>query len=78
MMDQNNELGFTLMTTGVEPFLGVGYGNEAFEVSRCLAAGLRESPLVPHARTLRLMRLMDEVRAQVGLEYPGRADTPRA
>ncbi|MFC5175793.1 Gfo/Idh/MocA family protein [Nocardioides taihuensis] len=58
--------------TGAEPVLGGGLGNEALEVARCLAAGRRESTLVPHERTLRLMRLMDDVRAQVGLEYPGR------
>ena len=40
-----------------------GYGNEIAEVQRCLRAGLRESPLVPHAQTLTLMRQMDDVRA---------------
>ena len=34
---------------GDEPVLGTGLGNEAAEVARCLAEGLRESPLVPHA-----------------------------
>jgi predicted dehydrogenase len=67
------------LLTGEEPVLGTGLGNEALEVARCLAAGRRESELVPHAQTLRLMRLMDEVRAQVGLEYPREgADTPPA
>lgn len=54
---------------GVEPLLGTGLGNEAAEVGRCLRAGLRESPLVPHAQTLTLMRQMDEVRRQVGVRY---------
>ncbi len=54
---------------GVGPVLGTGLGNEAAEVVRCVRAGLRESPLVPHARTLRLMGVMDEVRRQVGVEY---------
>ncbi len=51
--------------------LGLGYGNEAAEVGRCLRAGLRESPLVPHAQTAALMRQLDEVRHQVGVRYPG-------
>ena len=56
---------------GVEPLLGNGLGNEAAEVQRCLAAGLRESPLVPHEQTLRILRQMDDLRRQVGLVYPG-------
>ncbi len=55
---------------GAEPVIGEGYGNEAVEVARCLAEGWRESPLVPHARTLRLMGQMDDVRRQVGVVYP--------
>ena len=34
-------------------------------------AGLRESPLVPHEQTLRILRQMDDLRRQVGLVYPG-------
>ncbi|GAB2451465.1 Gfo/Idh/MocA family oxidoreductase [Nocardioides hungaricus] len=52
-----------------EPVIGQGYGNEIAEVGRCLAAGLRESPLVPHAQTLSLLRQMDGVRAQVGVSF---------
>jgi predicted dehydrogenase len=58
---------------GDEPVIGRGYGNEALEVGRCLAAGLRESPLVPHAQTLTLLRQMDELRQQVGVRLPGDA-----
>jgi len=54
----------------VEPVIGRGYGNEALEVGRCLAAGLRESPLVPHEQTLALLRQMDDVRRQVGVHLP--------
>lgn len=53
------------------PLLGSGLGNEAAEVQRCLAEGLRESPLVPHGRTLRLMGQMDDLRRQIGVSYPG-------
>jgi predicted dehydrogenase len=61
--------GERVVVEGDEPVLGGGYGNEAAEVVRCLRAGLRESPLVPHAQTLALMRQMDEVRRQVGVRY---------
>jgi predicted dehydrogenase len=54
---------------GDEPVIGRGYGNEIAEVVRCLRAGLRESPLVPHAQTVALMRQMDDVRAQIGVRY---------
>jgi predicted dehydrogenase len=54
-----------------EPVIGRGYGNEAAEVNRCLRAGLLESPLVPHAQTLTLMRQMEEIRRQTGIRYPG-------
>lgn len=54
-----------------EPVIGRGYGNEVAEVHRCLRAGLRESPLVPHAQTLTIMRQMDDVRRQVGVSFPG-------
>ncbi len=52
------------------PFVGNGYTHEAIEVSRCLRAGLRESPIVPLDESLRLMQVLDECRRQVGLVYP--------
>ena len=52
-----------------ERHLGLRY--EACEVARCITDGLTESPLMPHAETLRVMRLLDEVRRQVGVVYPG-------
>jgi predicted dehydrogenase len=55
---------------GLEPVIGTGLGNEALHVAHCLRDGLRESPLVPHAMSLRLAALMDDVRRQVGVTYP--------
>ncbi|MCW2766015.1 MAG: oxidoreductase domain protein, partial [Nocardioides sp.] len=63
--------GATVRIGGDEPVIGRGYGNEIAEVGRCLAAGLRESPLVPHEQTLALMRGMDDIRRQIGVRYPG-------
>ncbi|UQU65358.1 Gfo/Idh/MocA family oxidoreductase [Couchioplanes caeruleus] len=51
------------------PFEGRGYQFEAIEVQRCLAAGLPESPLVPHMATLDVMTMMDTIRAEVGVDY---------
>ena len=52
------------------PFDGGGYHFEAAEVGRCLAAGLLESPLVPHATTIEVLDILDTARAQIGLAYP--------
>jgi predicted dehydrogenase len=60
-----------LRIDGREPVIGGGYAHEAIEFQRCLAEGLLESPLVPHAQTLMIMRQMDDLRAQVGVRYPG-------
>jgi predicted dehydrogenase len=49
---------------------GNGLGYEAEEVMRCLSAGLTESPLVPHAETLDIMRILDQIREQIGVRYP--------
>ena len=54
---------------GAVPVIGQGYGNEIVEVGRCLREGLAESPLVPHAQTLTLMRQMDDLRRQIGVRY---------
>jgi predicted dehydrogenase len=54
---------------GLEPVIGTGLGNEATHVQECLHAGRLESPLVPHAQTLTLIRQMDDVRRQIGVSY---------
>ncbi|MFC8846607.1 MULTISPECIES: Gfo/Idh/MocA family protein [unclassified Micromonospora] len=65
----------TLHRAGAEPetipadLTGGGYQYEAIEVQRCLAAGLTESPLVPHATTLEVMALLDDIRTQIGVHY---------
>ena len=50
---------------------GNGLRFEIAEVHRCLAAGLTESPSMPLAETLGLMSVLDSIRAQIGLVYPG-------
>jgi predicted dehydrogenase len=51
------------------PVIGTGLANEAIEVMRCLRAGETESPLVPLDETVEIMRVMDDVRRQVGVVY---------
>lgn len=53
------------------PYLGNGYVHEALEAQRCWRAGLVESPLMTHEQTLHLMGVLDEIRRQVGVRYPG-------
>jgi len=44
---------------------------EAAEVARRVTAGELESPLMPLDETLTIMAAMDQVRAQLGVRYPG-------
>lgn len=46
-----------------------GFEHEIREVTDCLNKGLLESPLMPHEFSLKLSRIMDEVREQVGVVY---------
>ena len=64
------EPGEPVLITPDEPVVGQGYAHEIVEVGRCLREGLRESPLVPHAQTLAIMRQMDALRAQLGVRFP--------
>jgi predicted dehydrogenase len=50
--------------------VGSGYVHELREVTRCLQLGLTESPVMPLDHTLASMRLLDGVRAQLGVVYP--------
>ena len=68
---------FTLYRNGAEPeifhvpYEGTGLAHEAVEAMRCLREGLLESPLVPWRSTLEVMGIMDEVREQIGVRFPG-------
>ena len=53
------------------PYLGNGYVHEAIEAQRCWRAGLIESPAMTHDQTLHLMGVLDEIRKQTGVRYPG-------
>lgn len=53
------------------PFRGNGYVHEVEEVQRCLTEGRLESDIMPLDETQRMMELMDELRRQWGVFYPG-------
>ncbi|MEU8825218.1 Gfo/Idh/MocA family oxidoreductase [Streptomyces sp. NPDC048636] len=44
---------------------------EAAEAARCIAAGQRESELMPLDETLRLMHVLDDIRRDLGVAFPG-------
>ena len=50
---------------------GEGLRFQVEEVHRCLAAGLLESPVMPWRETIGNRRVLDDIRAQVGVRYPG-------
>ena len=47
-----------------------GYEYQVKESRRCMEAGLLESPMMPHAETLAIMRQMDNMRQEWGVHYP--------
>ena len=54
----------------VRPFIANGYSHEAMEVADCVRAGRLESKTMPLNESLLVMRIMDAVRAQLGMKYP--------
>lgn len=47
-----------------------GYEYQVYECQRCISRGLLESPMMPHAETLAIMRQMDSLRQDWGVKYP--------
>jgi hypothetical protein len=43
---------------------------EAAEVARCVAAGRLDSPIRPLADSIRTLRILDEIRSQIGAAFP--------
>lgn len=67
---------FTIFIKGTEPEAykyeheGFGFYYEADAVALDIAAGKKENNVMPHSETLRMMRLMDEIRMQGGATFP--------
>ena len=51
-------------------YVGHGLREEAAEFARCLRSGEKESPMMPLAETLSIMKTLDEVKSQIGLTFP--------
>lgn len=69
--------GFTLTVPDHEPVFypyewdNLGYRYEAIEVMKCLRDGKKESGLWPLSISMTIMEIMDEIRSQIGVRYPG-------
>ncbi len=66
--------GFTYATgetleTHAEPVTGRGYAHEIEEVADCLRTGRTESDLLPLDGTVAVMKVLDEIRNQLGVRY---------
>ena len=59
------------MGTRVIPFVGNGYNYQVAAVNQCLKDGKLESEIMPLDETLGVLKVMDEVRQQWGLQYAG-------
>ncbi len=60
----------TLKEKRVVEVAGNGYHYEALEVEKMLKEGRTESPVMPWAESLRIMRELDEIRRICGICYP--------
>ena len=49
---------------------GEGFQFEAQHVAECLRSDLKESPIVTHEHTLRVMRTLETICGQLGVVYP--------
>ncbi|MEE1120914.1 MAG: Gfo/Idh/MocA family oxidoreductase [Prevotella sp.] len=47
-----------------------GYEYQVMECRRCIECGLTESPMMPHAEIIDIMKLMDALRKEWGVIYP--------
>jgi len=57
-------------TTYIPPRQITGYEYEVEACARAIASGALECPEMPHAETIRIMQIMDQIRASWGYEIP--------
>ena len=55
------------------PLAGNGYNYEAAAVMQCLREGKTESAMMPLDESLAIMKVMDALRRQWGIVFPGEA-----
>ncbi|GAA0999096.1 Gfo/Idh/MocA family protein [Subtercola frigoramans] len=61
----------TVIESFDHPVVSRGMQYQAAELERLVNAGLRESELLPVSESVAIMGVLDEVRRQIGLVYPG-------
>lgn len=54
-----------------EPFVASGFNYETDHFCQLLRGGLRESPVIPHALSLSMARLLETARTALGVRFPG-------
>ena len=62
----NNESSFD----HIPSWPGRGFQYEVEEVIKCLRSGKIESDILPHTASVDVVKIMDEVRAQLNIVYP--------
>lgn len=72
-----NQTSFRVFNQGGEVFQsydekikGVGRQYQGLHLEKCVAAGLLESPILSVAESVEIMKVMDTLRAQIGVKYP--------
>ncbi|GHD42136.1 gfo/Idh/MocA family oxidoreductase [Mycetocola manganoxydans] len=60
-----------VLETFTSTVVGRGMQFQALELERLVATGELESALLPHAETVSILATLDDIRAQIGLVYPG-------
>ncbi len=75
--DFYREGGITVTVTGREALRwellhpAGGFQYQIAEAARCIDAGMMESTIMPWAATVEVLEVVDEIRRQVGVRYPG-------
>jgi predicted dehydrogenase len=67
---RRTDANYVPQTVQLEPMVN-GFEYQVREVMRCLDEGLVESPSMSHAFSLTLSKVMDAIRGQIGVRYPG-------
>jgi len=67
------ERGEQTATVFEQPYAPEGFAFELRHLCECVREGLLESPRMSHADSMAVMRVMDALRAQWGIVYPGEA-----
>jgi predicted dehydrogenase len=64
-----NQGGEVIQSYG-EKIEGIGRQYQGLHLEKCVAAGLIESPILSVTESVEIMKVMDELRAQIGVKYP--------